>query len=943
MPRLVQNICEAIEDHHGRLTLRVYDSTEFHKNRKRVLQDIIHDKHFTEKNGPTFTDIVDRSKIDEQLKAGKNSIAINIGSKHRDPSPPNVRAPKRDKTGNTVPRRQIRDNLDEISSSESDSPLKQRSPRYRTPRRDRSRSIERYGKKSRRSRSLSFSPPRRGGGMPRVHRSPPFDKQDVRKRGSDIGALSKQAGEYNQEKYKKDRYKSMLDNAIKELEKELKDHEKNPEKHPLYPEEWKTFWNRRYKELQAEKKDPNKYDYKPEWIVFWTKRMKELHLEAIEKRKNEIRKQCGLSTSPFKDKLEVIDISDEETSPLSVSPMREKSNSRYSREREREKERERERSHSRRVTEVSPDYYHAGLSREYHPVHPPQRYGVRYMDPDKYPKYEPENREEEEEDDGPLTVVAVLRLLTALEEQLGSLGPKVIDLLAKALALEKIKANSSDEMLLNEDTSVFFETVKEKFKGQILAGVLDSNKIKAVKKAIKNIAAILHQVTSKDKPSEEEKEPENPTKAKLLKTDILDRQLISSKLAAALVMQEKTDVSKEDMDRLINVFILIVKLSKERNSHVEVRDILLELGIETNVFDEEDLLSNISKVESKDSSDVAPTGHNASSSLDSLTDSDLQTLLQNFKHLSSEEQHHLIAHLKKLESTEPLRVEKLRKFVDVTDLKGDKSSPQTGKTSNAGISSFSGDEFESKKPAMIESDDDDDYNFDDVVKAASKNLSVNNAGKNDENQRADSVSRDPDREVSNLSMSSAASATTNLSLANTQNLIANLLGSLQQNTSKIVTQSTNTNIIPTIGSAPNRGQSFDPSKQPSSGDNFYSQSQPANSQQVSQQYPNTNQNFSPHPGNMFDHSYHPSNQIPQVQQPQRFAMRNANGPGMGNAMDQFNNPNMQNTPPNMQNSYFNQFNRNTGPQQQLHPGNYPPNPQQPNFFNHPLQNPGGFY
>lgn len=107
--------------------------------------------------------------------SGKNSIAINIGSKHRDPSPPNVRAPKRDKTGNTVPRRQIRDNLDEISSSESDSPLKQRSPRYRTPRRDRSRSIERYGKKSRRSRSLSFSPPRRGGGMPRVHRSPPFE------------------------------------------------------------------------------------------------------------------------------------------------------------------------------------------------------------------------------------------------------------------------------------------------------------------------------------------------------------------------------------------------------------------------------------------------------------------------------------------------------------------------------------------------------------------------------------------------------------------------------------------------------------------------------------------------------------------------------------------------------------------------------------------------
>lgn len=36
-----------------------------------------------------------------------------------------------------------------------------------------------------------------------------------------------------------------------ELDKALEEHEKNPEKHPLYPTEWKKFWNRRYKELQA--------------------------------------------------------------------------------------------------------------------------------------------------------------------------------------------------------------------------------------------------------------------------------------------------------------------------------------------------------------------------------------------------------------------------------------------------------------------------------------------------------------------------------------------------------------------------------------------------------------------------------------------------------------------------------------------------------------------
>lgn len=43
----------------------------------------------------------------------------------------------------------------------------------------------------------------------------------------------------------------MVEVAVKELETTLKEHEKNPEKHPLYPEEWKKFWNRRYKELQA--------------------------------------------------------------------------------------------------------------------------------------------------------------------------------------------------------------------------------------------------------------------------------------------------------------------------------------------------------------------------------------------------------------------------------------------------------------------------------------------------------------------------------------------------------------------------------------------------------------------------------------------------------------------------------------------------------------------
>lgn len=86
----------------------------------------------------------------------------------------------------------------------------------------------------------------------------------------------------------------MVELAITEMEKGFKEREKNPEKHPLYPEEWKCFWNRRYKELLAEKKDAAKHDYKPEWIEFWTRRMKTQHSEEIEAKKLEIREKINL-------------------------------------------------------------------------------------------------------------------------------------------------------------------------------------------------------------------------------------------------------------------------------------------------------------------------------------------------------------------------------------------------------------------------------------------------------------------------------------------------------------------------------------------------------------------------------------------------------------------------------------------------------------------------
>ena len=74
----------------------------------------------------------------------------------------------------------------------------------------------------------------------------------------------------------------MLDGV--QRKKEIYD--KRPEDHPDYPEEWRLFWEKRYKELQSQGKDADNHDYKTEWIPYWGKRVQDIY-EAEVKVKNE--------------------------------------------------------------------------------------------------------------------------------------------------------------------------------------------------------------------------------------------------------------------------------------------------------------------------------------------------------------------------------------------------------------------------------------------------------------------------------------------------------------------------------------------------------------------------------------------------------------------------------------------------------------------------------
>lgn len=202
---------------------------------------------------------------------------------------------------------------------------------------------------------------------------------------------------------------------------------------------------------------------------------------------------------------------------------------------------------------------------------------------------------------------------------------------------------------------------------------------------------------------------------------------------------------------------------------------------------------------------------NDTSSMDGLSDSDLQTLLQNFKDLSTSEQHGLITYLKKLEAKEPERVEKLRKFVNL----GQEPEKSEVKKESGRLSPFSNrleggnpmvenktkivkyeieeDEYEEEvtKPELKKEDekpavkvsldsDDEEYSFEDVFKVAKEKVQE----KEEQNKRLkEEIKADAD-------------------LKDAKAIIANLMGSLgaknSSSTNLLGLQSSNPVIAPTL-------------------------------------------------------------------------------------------------------------------------------------------------
>lgn len=445
--------------------------------------------------------------------------------------------------------------------------------------------------------------------------------------------LQQSANKRTQETYIIEKKKIALERATEKIMKEYKLHKQTPESHPLYGEEWKVFWKRRYIQIKKEgKSDPINYDYKAEWIGFWMNRMKVLMEEDLENIKKEL--QAKIEMPDDYNPVEQIPARKTPKSPPNITYETISSDSDSDSYRK-SKHRKKARLEQEQLDERNRFYSRRGKPRRHEYV----------------PAYDPF-------DNQPTTLISVCRLLAALETEIGSLSPKVLDLLGKAIAAEKLKRNSSDELLMTNVNAVFLETVKEKMKGLLMLDIMSNCKRIAVKKSIENITQLIHQtpirVERTDQPqmSQSSVDPE--------------RIEIAAKISEALVAQGKTDCTSEELE------------------------VLIEMYFEDEAAKKAEIKPNPPETSSKPGKASTPEAPRKDfTRLDGLSDDDMKILLENFVDLNSDEQDHMIKYLSDLEQKEPLRVERLRKFMK--------------------------DNTDSNEEIFIIEDDDDDYNLSEVI------------------------------------------------------------------------------------------------------------------------------------------------------------------------------------------------------------------------------------
>lgn len=321
-----------------------------------------------------------------------------------------------------------------------------------------------------------------------------------------------------QQKHAKDvvKYKSHIEKAIKKLQESFKDYERNPQQHPMYVKEWKMFWSRKFKEVLEKGKDANSYDYIPEWTAFWNERVQDLHRMDVEKVKEELRKQFGLSFKEVEaiNKLEKSAEQNEEPTSLSANfPF----------------------SKHQLIVEEPVESLFSELSfchNKENDLEPIVSYEVL---------------------GGPENLAALCQLLMKFIPELGLFAEAIYDLLGKSVALERVKQNSSNELLLSVGNCNVLETVKEKLEGISTVNMIAPNKFFEVKRAVNSITTLLNEGCSRKSVSSSSEVKKRDCESVDLQRDI--KMEISTRIAELLTTQDGMTLSSEELDAWVETLI----------------------------------------------------------------------------------------------------------------------------------------------------------------------------------------------------------------------------------------------------------------------------------------------------------------------------------------------------------------------------------------------------
>ncbi|XP_055853551.1 uncharacterized protein LOC129917189 [Episyrphus balteatus] len=543
MSIVFDRVAKAIEAHHGRELPYECLSGEFRSNRHGVMTTVYSFRHASEYSGPSFTNIVDAKQVDELYQ---NKVM------YRPPKPDPKRKPTFDTRIGAPAAKKGRIDRDR----EHDRDRERERDRDRERERDRDRERERD-----RGRGMNGSSSRRGQRVEQeistpvddaTHkllveeflnqtrgksRSPVRNNRRRNNRSRSRSPLRSQPRKRSVSPLREDdiwqAYRHLVDRSKNELDEMYKEYRKDPEKHPIYDEEWRKFWKHRKDQLTREGLDHRNYDFQPEWVRYFAVRIEELYDEAVEDIKVSSRRRLIL--------------------PMTNDELQDK---------------------------------------KYHVKTPPKEVEPQ---PQRYQQPKEEEPAKVSFTDKKTSVVSVLRLLTALEDYLGSLGPKIVDLLSQALLVEKTNPNEINEIILNLENCTILETAMEKLKGVLIAGLLEGPKVRAFNNVITETDKILkiaykirrdnpQPLMSKPVPKVlqqdfQRKSFSPPATAQQIRGNAMggastgaaasllsqiDKKELATKLAAALTAQGKTDFNPEQLQQLIAVYSLIDK--KKRDS-----------------------------------------------------------------------------------------------------------------------------------------------------------------------------------------------------------------------------------------------------------------------------------------------------------------------------------------------------------------------------------------